>query len=413
MNIVNRKPLRVIMLSQYPLDEREQALGGIMQSTFQLIGGFAELDDPDLELHVVSINESCTSPFTETKGRIQFHFLPKSRSTFGIVVVDTLRQLRYIRRLVRRICPHVIHAQNNVGYILLSLYLGLPNVQTIHGIFRNEQRAIPRDQLSAGDRLRFRIKEALEVIYIRRIRNLIAITGQIESLLRTQGRRDIRIDRINNSTEPAFFARPERLAERGVESKLTILFVALITPRKGLHVLADAFKKLAAAHENAVLRIVGLPDHAPDYVAEQKNALRDLIEAGRVVFTGGVTREQLIAEYQGADIFVLPSFAESAPMAISQALCMGLPIVTTNVGGIPEMIQDKEVGLLVPPGDAAALADALEFLILRPEERRRLALSANKAGIERYHPKSNASAIGKVYRRISETESFGQRAAQE
>jgi glycosyltransferase involved in cell wall biosynthesis len=80
---------------------------------------------------------------------------------------------------------------------------------------------------------------------------------------------------------------------------------------------------------------------------------------------------------------------------------MGLPIVSTKVGGIPEMIQSGETGILVPPGDATALARALKSLTEDSNMRWGLAVAANKSGIERYHSVSNARAISAVYRRVA------------
>jgi glycosyltransferase involved in cell wall biosynthesis len=72
-----------------------------------------------------------------------------------------------------------------------------------------------------------------------------------------------------------------------------------------------------------------------------------------------------------ADIFVLPSRGDNAPMAILEAMAAGLPVVTTRVGGIPELVADEETGLLVAPDDAAELAHAIERLAVDPELRAR------------------------------------------
>lgn len=177
--------------------------------------------------------------------------------------------------------------------------------------------------------------------------------------------------------------------------------MAAITPRKGLEFLIGAFRRLAAGEPNLRLSVVGTWDWAPDYVAKQRNACADLITKGQVVFTGPVSRADLVAAFGRADLFVLPSLAESAPMVISQAMCAGLPVVSTRVGGIPEMITEGQTGWLVPPADEAALERAMRRLIADPELRMRLGKNARSTAMERYHPLSVARATRDFYREIT------------
>jgi glycosyltransferase involved in cell wall biosynthesis len=84
------------------------------------------------------------------------------------------------------------------------------------------------------------------------------------------------------------------------------------------------------------------------------------------------------ADYQNADIFVLPSTYEGFPVAILEAMAAGLPVVATAVAGVPEAVLPGRSGLLVPPEDAAALAGALGELAADPERRRSMGLAARR-----------------------------------
>src|SRR5215469_3721702 len=148
------KRLRVVMISEYPYSEQEQGLGGIMQATFQLVEGFRQLADPTLDLHIVSESNLCHRTEVRSDGGITFHFLPKQTSEFGIMLGNTLRLAFYLLQLRRRLKPDLFHGQGSVRYLLLSLWLAKPSVQTIHGIYGNELATIPRDQLSLLRRLR-------------------------------------------------------------------------------------------------------------------------------------------------------------------------------------------------------------------------------------------------------------------
>jgi len=90
------------------------------------------------------------------------------------------------------------------------------------------------------------------------------------------------------------------------------------------------------------------------------------------------TRTDVPNLLSASDILVLASLWEGLPGVIAEAMASGLPVVATNVGGIPELVVDGKTGLLVPPGDATSLADALSRLIDDPDLRYRL-------GVEGYH----------------------------
>ena len=82
--------------------------------------------------------------------------------------------------------------------------------------------------------------------------------------------------------------------------------------------------------------------------------------------------------YAAADLFCLPSFAEGIPVVAMEAMAMELPVVTTRIMGIPELVEDGAHGLLVPPGRVDALTDALDRLVRAPDERRRMGIAGRE-----------------------------------
>lgn len=391
--------MRVLMLSEYPYSEAEQGHGGVMQATYQLLGGISDLDAKNVDLHVITTTDLCSKPSVRKENNITYHFIPKSRLTLGQITLTPLRFFVYSLRLVREVKPDLIHGQGSIIFLVSSLLLGSPSIQTVHGLYVNELAAIPRQSLSLLVRIKFAIKIVVERWYIRRVKNLIAITSQIVEFANSLGNKDVKVFEINNAIDNDFFNVPAVSKKFGLsdDSPIKILFVAAITPRKGLHILVPAFKKVVEQNPNICLTVVGIWDWAPEYVQEQFNETRELQAEGKVLFTGGVKREQLVQHFAEADIFVLPSFAESAPMVISQAMCIGLPIVATNVGGIPEMINHEYSGLMVPPGDVEALAAAILQLVESPEARQKIADVAREIGFVRYHPTSIARATLDAY----------------
>lgn len=155
-----------------------------------------------------------------------------------------------------------------------------------------------------------------------------------------------------------------------------ILCVASLTARKGHGVLIEALAGLPG--HDWRLTCAGGAQHEPEtarLIAQQ------IDEAGlgeRVRLSGELAEGGLNMLYNKADLFVLPSFHEGYGMVLAEALARGLPIISTTGGAIPEVVP-KDAGILVPPGDAGALREALARLMDAPEERMRLAEGAKAA----------------------------------
>jgi glycosyltransferase involved in cell wall biosynthesis len=132
-----------------------------------------------------------------------------------------------------------------------------------------------------------------------------------------------------------------------------VLFVGRERERKGLDVLLDAFRRLRTAVARAELWVVGV---------DPRTEL-----AGVRVFGSVRDREELRALYRQARVFALPARFEPYGLVLLEAMSQGVPCVGTRVGAIPEIVSDGETGLLVPAGDAQALADALLEYLADPE----------------------------------------------
>jgi glycosyltransferase involved in cell wall biosynthesis len=113
---------------------------------------------------------------------------------------------------------------------------------------------------------------------------------------------------------------------------------------------------------------------------------------GRVRFLGGVSRDTVLRLFRAADASVLPSAWENFPHTVVEALAVGCPVIATAVGGVPEVVVDGENGLLVPPGDQAALTAAIARFFSDDELRRRLS-SAATASVEGYSEESVFTVI--------------------
>jgi glycosyltransferase involved in cell wall biosynthesis len=174
-----------------------------------------------------------------------------------------------------------------------------------------------------------------------------------------------------------------------------ILFAGRIGARKGTFELLKAFARIAPRFPAATLVCAGDGD------AEQLMAVaRQLGVAGQVECPGWLSPQQLGDQLSRASIFALPSHAEGVPMAVLEAMARSLPVLTTPVGGIPEVIQDDRNGLMVSPGDVDAIERALVRLLESPELRERLGAAARETIARNYSLDSAIERVAALYRRF-------------
>jgi glycosyltransferase involved in cell wall biosynthesis len=140
--------------------------------------------------------------------------------------------------------------------------------------------------------------------------------------------------------------------------------------RKGYPFLLDAFRKLALDWPDARLVVIGAPSE-PDEVAALRRQAADPSLGGRALLPGYIPRAWRFAST--FDVCVMPSLRfESFGMSALDAMWAGKPVVASRTGGLPEVVADGETGIIVPPGNADALAEALRGLLASPEKARRM-----------------------------------------
>jgi glycosyltransferase involved in cell wall biosynthesis len=188
--------------------------------------------------------------------------------------------------------------------------------------------------------------------------------SQVAALLPAAGQDGLHVVRCGIDTE-RFAARAP--CEAG--GPKTILCVAALERRKGHRVLLEAFARLRAGGADARLRLVGDGGERASLEARA----RELGVAGDVEFLGAVAHDRLPALYAAADVFCLPSFAEGVPTVLMEAMAIGVPVVATNIMGVPELVEHERDGLLVPPARADLLAAALARLLADAGLRERFA----------------------------------------
>lgn len=190
-----------------------------------------------------------------------------------------------------------------------------------------------------------------------------------------------------------------RFARQPRDSKpLRLLFLGQLGERKGTPVLLRALAMPSLRSGDWSLVLAGDGE-----VEEMRKLAVELGISERCTFTGWVDRMDAERLLSNSDIFVLPSRAEGLPVAILEAMSYGLAIVTTPVGAIAEAITDRETGLLIPPEDDTALANALVELLEQQDLRRRIGKGAKDKFHKEFTLQRYAESIREIYRRCGLT----------
>jgi glycosyltransferase involved in cell wall biosynthesis len=219
-----------------------------------------------------------------------------------------------------------------------------------------------------GD-LRVRFLRATRDRALRGAQEVVSPSEYLRGIALDWGLDPARVSVVPNTvpTLPLLPPREELRSDLGLHGHV-LAFAGRLGIQKSLGVALEA---LASVPE-VTLAVAG---DGPERVGLERRA-GELGLDGRVRFLGRVSRDEVLRLFRAADASLLSSSWENFPHAVLEALAVGSPVLATAVGGVPEVVRDGVNGLLVPPGDAPALAAAIRRFFADPELRRRLGAAA-------------------------------------
>jgi spore coat protein SA len=229
-----------------------------------------------------------------------------------------------------------------------------------------------------------------------------------------------RCETLHNGVDTSVFTPGGDVADDGPPE---LLYVGRVSPDKGIHTLLEAFGAIGRSDPEVRLSLIGdealppLDMHVridPEervralgrfyggrdgYLAPLLGALPDPV-AGRVRHETWLGRDELPDRYRRARVFVFPSvFDEPFGIPPVEAMASGVPVVATRVGGIPEVVEDGVTGILVPPEDPVALADAVRSLLDDPALARRMGEAGRRRAVELFDWDGVAARLRGIYER--------------
>jgi glycosyltransferase involved in cell wall biosynthesis len=280
-------------------------------------------------------------------------------------------------------------------------------ISTVHSTWKGEAEAIkgePYSRLNSNEKFMVSFNWFLRIFeekMLERSSKIIAVSDFTRrELLQYYKVKEDKIRVIHNGVDADKFKpatdKLKAKAELGFNPEdKAILSVGRLYARKGLFTLIESMALVTRKFKNAKFIIAG--KGLSNEMKKLVNYAAKLGVKDNIVFTGYFPDKKLPRLYQAADIFAFSTFYENLPFAVLEALSTGLPVVTTNVGGIPEMIEDGKNGFLVEPFNSRELADRILYYLEHPAAASEMALLARKAIENQFDWRLIVKKVVKVY----------------
>lgn len=288
----------------------------------------------------------------------------------------TLGTILRVMRAIYQTKPDVVHA-----------HLGGVTFGAIWSILFRKNLVITLHAKPQGGFNRKRIIESLVRMAVRmgKVR-LVAVSKENEVLIKDYYRADKdKCTSVNNGIDLARYYTKEHKC-------FTIVNAARHDDNKNQAALLRCFAKLHEKEANTKLLLLG---DGPNHEA-LKQLAEDLGVKDAVTFTGNVSNTE--DYYAVSDLYVQSSFTEALPISVLEAMAAGLPVVSTNVGGLPDVVQDN--GILVPAGDEDALFSAILEIYQQTQSQRDAMKQASLRIVEGYSSEGMARAYEKIYNEL-------------
>ena len=307
----------------------------------------------------------------------------------GKLDLDTIARLR---KLTRHTGFDIVHTHGYKADIYgFASMIGSKNkiISTCHNWIENDAP--------------LRLYATIDRFVLRHFDMAVAVSEGVASTLQEEGvcRRKIRI--VSNGIDTERFARSSILSESELSKahQLVIGIVARLSPEKGIDFFVGAAAAMLRKNLTVTFQIVG---EGPER-ARLEQLAEDLGVRSSVSFLG--KRSDMPAVYAGMDIVVLASLTEGLPMTLLEAMASGKAVVATAVGAVPTVVVHESTGLLVQPGDAVAIEEAVTRLWRDGELRRRVADAGAKTVRARFSAQAMAANYLDLYHEVTAKASKG------
>jgi glycosyltransferase involved in cell wall biosynthesis len=293
--------------------------------------------------------------------------------------------IRATRKKLRKIQPDIVHGQGTERDCSLSaIFSGFPNVLTIHGNMRSVAAVNQAKPFSF-----LWLAAKLETFTLPRADGVVCITNYTRESVKKLARKTWLVP---NAVDAAFF---ETQSAPDPAQPLLGLCVGAICHRKNQNNFIRALDPLAAEKKFKMtfLGHVGNGRYGSDFLQLVK-------ERPWCDYAGWAGRDDLKRHLKQAAFVALPSLEDNCPMVVLEAMAAGVPVLASNIGGVPDLIETGKTGLLCDPKQPETFRLAAARLMEDPEFSRQLATQAKLQALERFHPRVVAHQHVEIYREV-------------
>ena len=385
--------MKIIQVGSFPLDAT-CIKGGVEASVYGLTMEQAKTNQ--LFVFDVPRSEIKKDYMEEIEGITVYRFFSKGSKNFSAIF-----RLKSIVKIICQLKPDIchIHATSQfsfITYLLFRLYR-IPAIVTVHGLIHIEKQNAWRKQHSLKNLIKYCTQSLTEFIFLSICRTVIVDTQYVADAIKLYKKQGKIMGMpvcnvIPQGVNDVFFQ-----LENESKSKY-LLSVGAISKRKGHLLLVDAMEKVRFQFPDFSLTIVGaLSDKL--YYQSMQNSIKEKGLEHTVQIYPNALFENILNFYKKAEIFVLHSEEESQGIVFCEAMAAGKPIVATNVGGVPWVIENKVNGLLSDFGDVDTFVNNI-ISLLENENLRRKMEEANRIQSLKYNWKYIADEIMVIYKSL-------------
>jgi glycosyltransferase involved in cell wall biosynthesis len=367
--------MKVAMLGGY---SPEKQIGGVQMHIDRLVHHLSQMDD--IELHLITFGRE----EKELKnGNLRIHVLKRRIPWHFYLPFEVL----ILRREVLRINPDIVHAHEScmpystAAALLSKKYLTL---LTMHMVIKEWVRL--EGESSILTRL---ITLPNEKYVLSKIRNVIAVSPYVKDLIGEMTQSKIYV--VSNGVD---FGDVENIRQYQLDGHV-IFYVGMLEKRKGVDILIRAISIIKKDISEIHLFIAGTGKEEINL----KNLVKELNVEENVKFLGFISEEEKYSYYKSADVCVFPSRFDWSPVVLPEAMACGNPVVASNVGGIPYIVEDGKTGLLFEFENVEDLAEKIITLVKDKELREKMG-EAGKGRVKEFSWEKVAARTVGVYKEI-------------
>lgn len=371
--------MRLVLISRYPRSF-DRPRGGVESVTVILARALARIKD--LDVHLVTLEKNLPAELIENDGQVTIHRLPRS-SCPEIIDIHIGPGRKRLLAKIKELSPDIVHSHETFGLTLGNL--AIPHVFTVHGF---DHANIPAEGRPFATVRSFLWKH-VEHYGLAKHKTIISISPYVRNMIEPYAPHANIYD-IDNPVDDSYFSI-ERKEDNG-----RVLILGWINERKNTLGAVKALAYACKCGADGMLAVAGeakLESYRQLVMDEiKKNNL-----SAKVTFLGHINRNQLKEELARTSVLLLPSLQENAPMAISEAMAAGIPVIASNRCGMPFMVAHGKSGYLIDPSDTAQIGERLKELLQSKEQRQNMGTEGRRIARSRFHPDVVAQKTYAVY----------------